>query len=62
MSRDVIYWGGLKRVERELLDLIEELRLNLYELGATRNLNDLEVISISQRLDSVLNQYHSVVG
>lgn len=42
----------------ELILRIEELRLELNKLSACRRLADPEVITVSQLLDDVLNEYH----
>lgn len=39
------------------LDKIEKLRLRLYTVAEGRSFTDLEVLSVSKMLDSVLNEY-----
>lgn len=42
-----------------LLGAIEELRHYLNQVASTRRLTDPEVVGLSQRLDQLLNEYHS---
>ncbi|CDX02277.1 Spo0E like sporulation regulatory protein [Desulfitobacterium sp. LBE] len=43
---------------QQLLRLIEDMRKELNQLGKRKPLTDPEVISLSQRLDELLNEYH----
>lgn len=43
----------------ELLDAIENLRHHLNQFANIHNLTDPEIISISQRLDGLLNEYNA---
>jgi len=51
--------GGI-HVEEKLLKRIEGLRKKLNKFGKTRNLNDSEVVEVSQQLDCLLNQYYKI--
>ncbi len=45
----------------ELLDEIEDLRHHLNQFANINNLADPEVISMSQRLDGLLNEYNAYI-
>lgn len=47
-------------MESVLLRRIERLRKKLNKFGTDRDLLDPEVVRISQRLDSLLNQYQRI--
>lgn len=47
-------------MEKKLLRRIEQLRKKLNKFGHTSNLIDLQVVEVSQQLDSLLNQYHKI--
>lgn len=47
---------------KEILNLIEDLRTRLNKLAETKSLDDPEVISASQMLDAVLNEYQRIVN
>lgn len=42
----------------QLLKLIEEMRNQLNQLGKLKPLTDPEVVSLSQKLDKLLNEYY----
>ena len=46
----------------EVLALIEAFRAKLVELAQEKPLIDPEVVNLSQRLDSLLNYYQTVVA
>ncbi len=48
-------------MENKLLKRIEGLRKRLNKYGLTRTLIDPEVVSVSQQLDRLLNQYYKVI-
>jgi len=48
--------------EKDLLKRIEELRNRLNLFAFARSLVDPEVVSLSQLLDRLLNQYYRVSG
>ena len=48
--------------EEDLLQRIEELRKKLNAFALGKSLIDPEVISLSQLLDCLLNQYHTISG
>lgn len=45
----------------EIIKKIDELRANLIKLKEGRDFTDKEVISMSQMLDSVLNEYYKLI-
>ncbi|OLN27817.1 aspartyl-phosphate phosphatase Spo0E family protein [Desulfosporosinus metallidurans] len=45
----------------ELLDAIENLRHHLNQFASNNNFTDPEVISMSQRLDGLLNEYNAYI-
>lgn len=45
----------------ELLQKIEELRRTLYALATEKKLNDPEVLTASQMLDALLNEYEKLI-
>lgn len=47
-----------RRIAEELLEKIEEQRYMLYIIARNKNLIDLEVVQMSQKLDELLNEYH----
>lgn len=49
-------------MEKKLLKRIEALRKRLNQLGLTHPLVDEEVVSVSQQLDQLLNQYQKVTA
>jgi len=53
--------GGIMS-EKDLLQRIEELRKKLNAFALGKSLIDPEVISLSQLLDCLLNQYHTISG
>lgn len=44
-----------------LLDAIEDLRYYLNHFAGTKKLTDPDVVSVSQRLDRLLSDYHTLV-
>lgn len=42
----------------DLLQIIEELRQQLEEIGIEKGLQDPEVLEASQRLDRLINEYY----
>lgn len=44
----------------EIIKKIDELRLNLIKLKKGRDFTDEEVVSMSQMLDDVLNEYYKL--
>ncbi|MFZ3100779.1 MAG: aspartyl-phosphate phosphatase Spo0E family protein [Desulfitobacteriaceae bacterium] len=46
---------------KEILKQIEELRKSLVKLGESRGLTDPEVVTASQALDAVLNEYYKLL-
>ncbi|RXZ82963.1 aspartyl-phosphate phosphatase Spo0E family protein [Paenibacillaceae bacterium] len=50
-----------KELEK-LMEQIEQLRSELHELIKNRSFTDPEVISASQMLDAVLNEYQNIVS
>ena len=49
--------AGVK-MQKDLLQKIEEVRRNLNSLASAKSLVAPEVIKLSQRLDSLINQYY----
>lgn len=47
-------------MEKTMIRKIEELRLELNKLSASRHLADREVIQMSQQLDEALNEYNQL--
>ncbi|WP_434510869.1 aspartyl-phosphate phosphatase Spo0E family protein [Desulfitobacterium sp. AusDCA] len=47
-------------MEKKLLKRIEALRKKLNKLGLTHNLVDDEVVTVSQQLDQLLNEYQRI--
>lgn len=45
-----------------LMFLIEEARTNLNDSAKYRSLTDPSIVEMSQRLDCLLNEYHSITG
>ncbi|BAU28757.1 Spo0E like sporulation regulatory protein [Aneurinibacillus soli] len=45
----------------ELLKQIEELRRTLYALATKKKLSDPEVVTASQMLDALLNEYEKLI-
>ncbi|MGI6119099.1 MAG: aspartyl-phosphate phosphatase Spo0E family protein [Desulfosporosinus sp.] len=45
----------------ELLKQIEELRANMVKIKEGRTLTDSEVVTASQMLDAVLNEYYKLL-
>lgn len=43
-----------------LMGLIEEARMNLNDSAKYMSLTDPEIVGMSQRLDSLLNEYYSI--
>ncbi|MHB8124566.1 MAG: aspartyl-phosphate phosphatase Spo0E family protein [Desulfitobacteriaceae bacterium] len=48
-------------MEEILLQRIEELRTRLHNFAHTESLVAPEIVELSQRLDSLLNQYHQCI-
>ena len=51
----------MPRNVEELLDTIEDLRHHLNQFASHNNLTDPEVVSMSQRLDGLLNEYNAYI-
>ena len=44
------------------LEMIEKIRQEMYRVASGRDLVDPEVVEVSQRLDSILNQYYHFIN
>lgn len=45
-------------MEYTILDQIEELRTQMHKIASDRDLTDPIVLSISEQLDSLINEYY----
>lgn len=54
-------YSHMPRNVLELLDTIEDLRHHLNQFAGRNNLTDPEVVSMSQRLDGLLNEYNAYI-
>ena len=45
----------------EILNKVEELRAKLNKFAEDRNFTDPEIVSVSRKLDALLNTYHKLI-
>jgi len=46
---------------KELIEEIEELRLNMIKIKEGKSFSDPEVVTASQELDKILDKYHKMM-
>lgn len=46
----------------QLLEIIEEMKIDLNQLGSYKPLTDPDVVNLSEKLDKLLNQYYIMLN
>jgi hypothetical protein len=45
-----------------LLEIIEDMKIDLNQLGSCKPLTDPDVVNLSEKLDKLLNQYYKMLN
>lgn len=47
---------------KQLLEIIEDMKIDLNQLGSCKPLTDPDVVNLSEKLDKLLNQYYKMLN